>query len=53
MMSHYFAGDAPWFVAALSLAVLCRFLRRLASTKAGDKEGPPESQRVAGAAPLT
>ena len=52
MMSHYFAGDAPWVVAALSLAVFCLFLRRLAPTKAGDKEERPESQREAGAAPL-
>ena len=52
MMSHYFAGDAPWVVAALLLAVFCLFLRRLAPTKAGVKEGRPESQREAGAAPL-
>ena len=52
MMSQYFAGDAPWVVAALLLAVLCLFLRRFTPTKAGDKEGQPESQREADAAPL-
>ena len=52
MMSHYFAGDAPWVVAALLLAVFCLFLRRLAPAKAGVEGGRPESQREAGAAPL-
>ena len=44
MMSHYFAGDAPWIVAALLLAVICLFLRRLVPTKAG---GPSHSARLA------
>ncbi len=51
MMSHYFAGDAPWVVAALLLAVFCAFLRRPAPTKAGEKGGP-SYWREAGAAPL-
>ena len=52
MMSQYLAGDAPWVVAAMLLAVLCLFLRRLAPTKTGEKEGQPESQCHAGATPV-
>jgi hypothetical protein len=45
MMSHYFAGDAPWVVVALLLAVFCLFLRRFAPTKVGESVGPPEHPR--------
>jgi hypothetical protein len=39
MMPHYFAGDAPWVVASLLLAMLCLVFRRWGGAKPGGNNG--------------